>query len=120
MNYLLLIYTEEKKFAALPEAAQQKMMKDFREFTESIVKSGHYRAGDQLAPVSTATTVRGKNGKAVTTDGPFVETKEQLGGYYLVEAKDLDEAVALARRIPSVGVTGGVEVRPIVPRTKEA
>ena len=120
MNYLLLIYNDEKRFGSLSEAERQKMMREFRAFTESIVKSGHYRAGDQLASVSTATTVRGKNGKAITTDGPYVETKEQLGGYYLVEAKDLDEAVALAKRIPSVALDGGVEVRPIVPRSKEA
>jgi hypothetical protein len=120
MNYLLLIYNDQKKFAKLPESDREKVMKDFRAFTESIVKSGHYRAGEQLAPVSTATTVRGKNGRAVTTDGPYVETKEQLGGYYLVEARDLDEAVALAKRIPTVGLDGGVEVRPIVPRSKNA
>lgn len=98
----------------------QQVMQEFRDFTQSIVKSGNYRAGDQLAPVATATSVREKDGKAVTTDGPYVETKEQLGGYYLVEAKDLDEAVALAKRIPSVRLGGGVEVRPIVPRSKDA
>jgi len=120
MNYLLLIYDDETKWGKMSEAQVKQVMQEFRDFTQSIVKSGNYRAGDQLASVATATSVREKDGKAVTTDGPYVETKEQLGGYYLVEAKDLDEAVALAKRIPSVRLGGGVEVRPIVPRSKDA
>ena len=87
-------------------------MAAYGEFTESIVKSGHLRAGDRLRPTSTATTVRVKDGKTLTTDGPFAETREQLGGYYLVEAKDLDEAVGIAARIPSAR-SGSIEVRPI-------
>jgi len=82
-------------------------------FSEAIVKSGHHKAGDPLQPVATATTVRVKNGKTVTTDGPFAETREQLGGYYIIEAKDLDEAIGIAARVPS-SRTGSVEVRPIM------
>ena len=81
--------------------------------TEGIRKSGHDKAGDPLQPVATATTVRVKNGKTVTTDGPFAETREQLGGYYIVEAKDLDEAIGIAARVPS-SRTGSIEVRPIM------
>jgi len=120
MQYMLLIYDEEKKWGKIPEAEQARIMKEYRDFTQSIVKSGNYRAGDQLQPIATATCVRGKDGKALTTDGPYAEAKEQLGGYYLVEAKDLDEAVTIAKRIPSVRLGGVVEVRPIFPRTPGA
>ena len=84
------------------------------DYTSRIRKNGNYIAGEALQPVSTATTVRVKNGKTLTTDGPFAETREQLGGFYLVEAKDLDEAIDLAARIPSARV-GTIEVRPIMP-----
>jgi hypothetical protein len=84
------------------------------DFTNSIHKSGHYLGGEALQPIATATTVRVKDGKTLTTDGPFAETREQLGGFYMVEAKDLDEAIALAARIPVVE-RGCVEVRPIMP-----
>ena len=120
MQYMLLIYDDEKNWEKLPEAEQGRVMREYRDFTESIVRSGNYRAGDQLQAVATATSVRQRNGKALTTDGPFAETKEQLGGYYLVEAKDLDEAVALAKRIPSVRLGGVVEVRPVFPRPPAA
>lgn len=112
MQYLLLIYDDEKKWAAMSEAESGTLFGEYMEFTESIKKSGHYRAGDALQPVSTATTVRVRDGKTMTTDGPFAETREQLGGYYLVEAKDLDEAMAIAARIPSAKV-GSIEVRPV-------
>jgi hypothetical protein len=113
---MLLIYDDEKRFEALPEAEQGKVMQEFRNFTHGIVKSGHYRAGDQLQSVSTATSVRFKAGKPLVTDGPYAEAREQLGGYYLVEAKDLDEAVAIAKRIPVASLEGTVEVRPVFPR----
>ncbi len=119
MQYMLLIYDDEKAFAHMPEAQRGKMMKEYSEFTQSIVKSGHFRAGSQLQLTSNATTVREKNGKTVTVDGPFAETKEQLGGYYLVECKDLDEALAIAKRIPSVR-SGSIEVRPLVPTSEAA
>jgi hypothetical protein len=97
MQYLLLIYDKESDWGKLSEAQQGSMMQEYQEFTKSIHQSGHYRAGSQLHPVSKATTVRVRDGKKLITDGPFAETKEQLGGYYLVEAKDLDDAVAWLR-----------------------
>jgi len=112
MQYLLLIYQNEAAPEMNEPAALEKMSRDYREFTQSIVKSGHMRAGDALQRISTATTVRVRDGKLLQTDGPFAETKEQLGGYYLIEAKDLDEAVKIAGRIPSAAF-GSVEVRPI-------
>ena len=89
------------------------MVTEYRTFTQSIIQSGQFRAGDALKPTSTATTVRVRNGKTLTTDGPFAETREQLGGYYLIEAKNLDDAIALAARVPS-GKFGSIEVRPVM------
>ena len=114
MQYLLLIYQNETGPEMTNPAALEKMSLDYREFTQSIVKSGHMRAGDALQRTSTATTVRVRGGKVLQTDGPFAETKEQLGGFHLVEAKDLDEATAIAARIPGARV-GSIEVRPILP-----
>jgi len=119
MQYLVLIYDSEKLYGDMPKAQLEKIYEEYGHFTQSIIKSGHFRAGSQLQPVSSATTVREKNGKAVTVDGPFAETKEQLGGYYLIECKDLDEALSIAKRIPSVR-TGSVEVRPLVPPSNAA
>ena len=99
------------------EGDRAAMSKQYGEFTQSIIKSGHFRAGDALMPTTMATTVRVRDGKTVTTDGPFAETKEQLGGYYLVEAKDLNEATAMAARIPGA-LHGSIEVRPILPMTR--
>ena len=113
MQYMLLIYDDEKKLAAMPDAEQGQFMGGYMEFTQSIKKSGHHRAGDALHPTSTATSVRVRDGKTLSTDGPFAETREQLGGYYLIEAKDLDEAIAIAARIPSAKL-GTIEVRPVV------
>ncbi len=117
MQYMLLIYETEGRDRSSQEYAQ--LMREYMAFTEDIVKSGNFKAGDPLEPTSSATTVRVRNGKTLVTDGPFAETKEQLGGYYLVEAKDLDEAIALAARIPAVR-TGSIEVRPVrnIPRPK--
>ena len=114
MQYVLLIYLNEQKWQGVPEAERDKVMAEYRAFTEEIVKSGNYRGGDELQPVSAATTVRVRNGKTIVSDGPFAETREQLGGYYLIEAKDLDEANAIAARIPSAR-DGSIEVRPVVP-----
>jgi hypothetical protein len=113
MQYLLLIYEREADWNAMNEKEKGTIFQDYMAFTQGIMKSGHHRAGDALQPISTATTVRVRNGKTVTTDGPFAETREQLGGYYLVEAKDLDEAISIAARIPSAR-HGSVEVRPIM------
>ncbi|HEY7372438.1 MAG TPA: YciI family protein [Polyangia bacterium] len=112
MQYMLLIYGNEKEMQAARPGDVDTMMSSYREFTDSIVKSGHMKAGDALQPTSAATCVRIRNGKTLTTDGPFAETKEQLGGYYLIEAKDLDEATKIAARIPGA-LTGTIEVRPV-------
>jgi hypothetical protein len=114
MKYILLIHDEEKALEQMSESEMNALMAEYRKFSESIQSSGHYLAGAQLQPVSTATSVRVRDGKRLVTDGPFAETREQLGGYYLVEAKDLDEAIALAARIPSAQM-GTIEVRPLVP-----
>lgn len=113
MKYLCLIYDEEKKMGSMSKAEGDAFMGEYGAFTESVKKSGHYVGGEALQPVQTATTIRVKNGKVSTTDGPFAETKEQLGGYYLVEAKDLDEATKIAARIPGARV-GCIEVRPVM------
>src|SRR5215475_5016825 len=112
MQYLLMIYSNEAQYAKLDAATGKQMMTEFGAFTQSIIQSGNFKAGDRLQPTSTATTVRVKDGKVMTTDGPFAETREQLGGYYLVEAKDLDTALGIAARIPSARY-GSIEVRPI-------
>jgi hypothetical protein len=114
MKYLLLIYESEKAWEGISEADQGKIFQEYMDYTNGIKKKGNYIAGEALQPVSTATTVRVKNGKTLTTDGPFAETREQLGGFYMVEAKDLDEAIELAKGIPAVR-TGCIEVRPIMP-----
>jgi hypothetical protein len=115
MQYMLLIYETEGRERGTQEYAE--LMREYMIFTEDIVKSGNFKAGDPLEMTTSATTVRVRNGKTLATDGPFAETKEQLGGYYLVEAKDLDEAIALAARIPAAR-TGSIEVRPVrsIPR----
>ena len=112
MQYLLMIYRNEAEMSAVSAAEGQKMMKEYETFTQSIIQSGNFKAGDRLQPASTASTVRVRDGKILTTDGPFAETREQLGGYYLVEAKDLDTALGIAARIPGARV-GSIEVRPI-------
>lgn len=112
MKYLCLIYDEEAKIATMSEADANAFMGEYFAFTNDIKQSGHYVGGEALKPVNTATTVRMRNGKMSTTDGPFAETKEQLGGYYLIEARDLNDALQVASRIPSAR-TGSVEVRPI-------
>ena len=112
MKYLCLIYDEENTLAGMSKAESDAFMGEYFAFTEDIKKSGHYLGGEALKPVHTATTVRVRKGKMSTTDGPFAETKEQLGGYYLIEARDLNDAIQIAAKIPSAR-TGSVEVRPI-------
>jgi hypothetical protein len=114
MRYMLLIYDDEKARSKMSEQERASMFKEYGQFSESIRASGAFQAGAPLQPTSTATTVRMKSGKTVTTDGPFAETKEQLGGYYLIEAKNLDDALGIAGRIPSVRLGGSVEVRPVL------
>src|SRR5690349_13100242 len=110
MQYLLLIYANEAQQGQMSQQEMGKMFAEYGAFSKDIKEKGHFVAGDALQPTQTATTVRVKNGKVIKTDGPFAETKEQLGGYYLIEAKDLDEATAIAARIPDAK-TGSVEVR---------
>ena len=113
MKYVCLIYDEEKKAAAMSKAEGDAFMGEYFAFTEGIKKSGQYVGGEALQPVQSATTVRVRDGKMSTTDGPFAETKEQLGGFYLITANDLDEALQVASKIPSARI-GSVEVRPVV------
>ena len=117
MKYLCLIYNDEKKMAGMSKAEGDAFMGEYFQFTDGIRKSGHYVAGEALQPVGSATTVRVRDGKLSSTDGPFAETKEQLGGFYLIEAKDLNDAMQVASRIPSARL-GSIEVRPVVDYSK--
>src|SRR5205809_7385258 len=101
MKYLCLIYDEEKKVGSMSKSESDAFMGEYYSFTEGIQKSGHYVAGEALQPIHTATTVRIRNGKLSTTDGPFSETKEQLGGFYLINAGDLHDAMQLGWNIQS-------------------
>ena len=112
MKYLCLIYDDEKRVAGMSKTESDAFMGEYFAFTEGIQKSGHYLGGNALHPVQAATTVRVRGGKMSTTDGPFAETKEQLGGYYLIEARDLNDAIQVAAKIP-MGRRGSIEVRPI-------
>ena len=112
MKYLCLIYENENAWTTMPKEQADSMMGEYFSFTSDIKKSGHYIGGEALKPTPTATTVRVRNGKVSTSDGPFAETKEQLGGFYLVDAKDLNDAIQVASRIPSARL-GSIEVRPI-------
>jgi hypothetical protein len=116
MKYMLLIHLEEKSWERLTEAQRQSIYAEYGQFTEAIKASGHWVSGFELQPTTTATSVRVRDGKRLVTDGPFAETREQLGGYYLVEAKDLDEAIGIAARIPSAK-DGTIEVRPVAEMT---
>ena len=109
MQYLLMIYSAESEDA---QQSAEQLMADYGAFTQGIVQSGAFKSADRLRPVSAATTVRVRDGKTLTTDGPFAETREQLGGYYLIEAKDLDQAVGIAAKVPTARY-GSIEVRPI-------
>ena len=113
MKYLCLIYDDERTWATMPKAESDAYMGEYFAFTEGIRESGQYVAGEALQPVQTATTVRIRDGKLSTTDGPFAETKEQLGGYYVFDCADLDEALQWAAKIPSAKI-GSIEVRPIM------
>jgi hypothetical protein len=113
MKYMLLIYDDERAWAQLSEEDRQRVYAEYRQFGEQLRAAGQYVTGSQLHPTSAASSVRVRDGKRLVTDGPFAETREQLGGYYLVNAANLDEALALAARIPSARM-GTIEVRPLV------
>jgi len=111
MKFLCLICAETV-MEQMPEADAEKHFREYMEFTESIKTSGHFIGANRLKPAANATTVRVRKGKVLTTDGPFAETKEQFGGYYVIEAKDLNEAIQVAAKIPGARL-GCVDVRPI-------
>jgi len=113
MQYLCLIYEAESDFFSRSKEEQDAIMGEYFTFTNGIQEGGQFVSGDALMPTQTATTVRVRDGKVVSSDGPFAETKEQLGGYYLLECKDLDEAIALAAKIPAAR-NGSIEVRPVM------
>lgn len=112
MQYMLMCCIDEKTWTQLPDSEKHGIMQEYGALIQSLVTSGQFRGGGHLRPTSSATTVRMKGGKLALTDGPFAETKEQLGGYHLVDCKDLDEALAIAARIPTLPAGGAIEVRP--------
>ncbi|MGH9117289.1 MAG: YciI family protein [Acidimicrobiales bacterium] len=115
MRYLLLIYSDPKAYADLSEEDGKRLMDDYWAFTDEIAKSGEMQGGEALQGTETATTVQRKAGDTLTTDGPFAETKEVLGGYYLVDVPDLERAIEIAAKIPDAAVGNGrVEVRPVM------
>jgi hypothetical protein len=119
VQYMLLIYGEESGWQSASDEDRGAMMKEYRDFTEELRSSGAMVAGDALQPTSNATTVRVRDGEQLVTDGPFAETKEQLGGYYLIEADSLDEATAWAAKLPG-SKHGSVEIRPVMQVPAEA
>ncbi len=121
MQYMLLIYGDESAWASMGDAERGQVMQDYFAYTQSLRDNGAFVAGDPLRPTQAATTVRVRDGERLVTDGPFAETKEQLGGYYIVEAESLDEAIDWAEKLPG-SRHGSVEVRPImeIPARAEA
>ena len=118
MKYMLLIYHDEQVWNRHTEAERQQIYREYRQLIQELQSSGQYLAGDQLQPTTTASTVRVRDGKQMVTDGPFAETREQLGGFFMIDANDLDEATSIAARIPSARM-GAIEIRPVV-ETAEA
>ncbi len=115
MPYLLMCCFDETRWAQMPDAPQDPIMREYRACLQGLVTSGHVRAGATLQPTAPSTTVREPPGQRITPDGPFAAPKEPLGGYHLVECRDLDEALAIVGRIPTLRVGGSIEVRPVVP-----
>lgn len=114
MKYLLMCCFDEKLWAKLPDSQRDKIMDEYGELVHELKRSGRLLASAQLDQRASAVTIREKNGKPVILDGPFAETKEQLGGYHLIECKDRDEAISFAMRIPTLAAGGSIEVRPIL------
>jgi hypothetical protein len=112
MQYLLLLYGDENWSAGVSPEEMQVVLKSWYDYTDWLREKGWYIAGEALQPTASATTVREREGKVLTTDGPFAETKEQLGGFYMIDSANLDEAIEAASRVPNVG-RGSVEVRPV-------
>jgi len=118
MQYMLMCCIDEKAWTQLPDSSKNKIMQEYGALIQSLVTSGQFRGGGQLRSTSSATTVCMKGGKLALTDGPFAETKEQLGSYHLVECRNLDEALSIATRIPTLSAGGAIEVRPLEPSTE--
>ena len=114
MRYLLMCCFDEKRWGAIPESQRHAIMRDYGELLRSLDRSGQHLSSGQLQSSSTATTVRAVSGKPTVTDGPFAETKEQLGGYHLIECNDRDEAISIAQRIPTIPYGGTIEVRALI------
>jgi len=114
MRYLLLCCIEEKRWDAIPNSQRDGIMREYGELLRGLDVSGQHLASGQLQGTATAATVRGVGGKPTVTDGPFAETKEQLGGYHLVECQDFDEAISIAKRIPTIPYGGTIEVRALI------
>ena len=113
MQYILLIYGEETAGTAMSPEDQAKGLQEWTDYTQWLKDKGYYVGGDALHPTSDATTVRVRNGETLVSDGPFAETKEQLGGYYLVDCPSLDEAIEASAKLP-IGYRGSVEIRPVM------
>jgi len=111
MRFLLLCCFNEQSWKGLPDPQRDQIMRDYGELMQSLDRSGRHLAGAKLQPSAAAATVRAGNGKLSVTDGPFAETKEQLGGYHLIECEDFNEAISIAKRIPTIPYGGAVEVR---------
>jgi hypothetical protein len=119
MQYMMLIYDDEKLWASMSEEERGRVFQEYGTYTQELRDKCAYVDGDPLQPTSTATTVRVRDGEQLTTDGPFAETKEQLGGYYIVDVETLDEAIEWAAKIPSARL-GSIEVRPVMSIGAEA
>jgi hypothetical protein len=117
MKYMLLIYHDEQLWNGHTEAERQEIYREYRQLRDELTSSGKFLNGDQLEDTDTASTVRVRDNKPVITDGPFAETREQLGGFFIIEAKDAAEAASIAARIPSAR-EGSIEVRPVVARSQ--
>jgi hypothetical protein len=115
MRYLMMIFYDESEHPEDGSPEQESLWKQYNAFTQHVIDEGAYRGADALHPISTATTVRVRGGGALVTDGPFAETKEQLGGFYVIECNDLDEAIQIAARCPG-SEHGTVELRPVIER----
>ena len=113
MQVMLMCCIEEGRWLALPEAERDAVMSEYRDWIADQERAGRHRATEKLADTSAAKTLRVRAGKAVVTDGPFAETKEQLGGFHVIECRDVDEALEIASRIPTLRVGGTIEVRPV-------
>jgi hypothetical protein len=116
MQFMLMCCIEEQRWLALPAAERDALMSEYSAWVGDLERAGQHRATEKLTPSSTAKTLRVRNGKSIVTDGPYAETKEQFGGFHIVDCRDVDEALAVASRIPTLRVGGTVEVRPVEPR----